>query len=154
MGTFSTISSLSAYVRANLKEVLVTDMAEYNSTTLRDNKQKYVYDAYTPSQYDRTEEFLNSNTSVLDNARSSMNMFILATYTDTSSVAMPSGHPSWADGSPQNESVPFFMEYGNGASPLYQYTARPYFMNTYADIEKNLKKNLISGLKKRGIGAY
>lgn len=154
MATFSTLSSLSAYIKESVKDTLLKDVAEYNSRALKRSKEENVYKAYSPSEYERTYEFLNSNPSVFNDSKSNKNRFVLTTYTETSDAFMPSGHISWASENPMNSAIPFYMEYGNGDSPIYQYGARPYFMDAYTDIEKSLKRNLIMGLRKRGIGSH
>ena len=148
MSSFSTLSGLFTYVEKSIEEVLNNEVSTKGKELLKKSMQEKIYSRPVNS-YPRTEELLNSSDSSFE---SHGNIKLLNIFNNTSGSFMPSGHPSWVDGSNQNENIPLWLEFGNGDA-IYPYSGTGYFAFMVERLRTQLKPTIIKGLKKRGIDA-
>lgn len=144
------IDMLISHIRLVTQDIMEKEISTMTKEVQKSKKQSEVYDAYTPTQYDRTYEFLNSNDTKLDKKVYKNNIYMFV-YTPTTLEFM-GRHPSWVDGSNQNKNIPYWIQNGND-SPLFSYEARDYITPTRNEIDMKLKATLIKGYRRYGIVA-
>lgn len=134
-----------------VKDIMQNEVGEMAKESQKRNKQREVYDAYVPNQYNRTYGFLNANDIVME-SRSLKNNIYMYVYTPTSAEWM-SDHESWVDGTRQAKNIPYWIQNSNSPSSIFIYNARDYITPTRSEIESKLKSAFIKGFRGHGITA-
>lgn len=149
---FSSFKAIEQFIIDSTEEVLANEVSDMAKKAQRDRKKSRFYDTYTPTEYQRTEEFLNANeTRMLKRQKNNIWMWL---YTPTTLQYMPSRHPSIVDGSNQNKNIPYWTQYGNGNSPIFSYAGRDWLNPTVDLINEKIRTTFIMGMRKLGIQAY
>lgn len=151
--SFLDMNALANYIIEEVKDVANNELSRMMEEEFKKSKQENFYDAYQPSTYQRTYEFLNSNLAMINDKRSSNKKLVVEVVTPFTLEYMPSRHPSWVDGSNQNKNIGDYAEYGNGGSSIFSYAGRPYKDSAEQHIKDKAERTMINGLKKRGINA-
>jgi len=98
------------------------------------------YGRMTPTDYDRTMQLLHSIT--VSPVKKVGGEYQVKIYYDTDKIIPMDGtseypwtrHKSIVDGESSAEALPFFIEYGNGDSPIYQYKGSHPVQTTYQQL--------------------
>ena len=149
MPSFKTLSGLKKHIRNSLKDVGVNDVGRTGEEYLKEETQNKVYSK--PSEYNRSDDLLNSHDSKLDETSTETNT-IISVFNNPDKMSSDS-HLSWMEPyDSQNDFIAFWMNYGTN-SRLYAQPETLYFEAMVRRLSKDLKKIIIKGLKKHGIDA-
>lgn len=91
----NSIAALYKILNQQVSEVVEKDVAEEVKNKLKSYIQLRVYDAYSPIEYSRTYELLNSITIKVEKSKASQT--IVSVYCDSTKM----NHTSWSSGHPK-----------------------------------------------------
>lgn len=146
----SLTSLLLAKLKKELKSVAENEFSEFGVEKLKDNIDKTVYST-DEGEYNRTMAMRNSSTADVS-INDDINIEIYNN-PELMNYRYPSSNSSkW--GNDHRDDIVGWLNDGHKMWDHGYYDGKEFIEKAKKDIEKNSKKVLIDGLKKRGIRAY
>jgi hypothetical protein len=159
MPEFRDIKSLNAYIERQYIENFLATVGKEAFEILYHEVEVNWYGRMTPTDYDRTMQLLHSITC--SPVKKINGEYQVRIYYDTDKIIPMDGtdgypwtrHKSIIDGESSAEALPYYIEFGNGDSPIYQYEGTHPVQTTYDQLvqDSHLLVRFKELFEKRGI---